>query len=157
MKIAGIDPSSSCTGVSLVEDKRLLLTDAWFKPKTGSAPDRLVNYFLWLQNWLAVNEPDVTVIEFLSVVRNAEATRVISHYQAISALACKLRGCMVIEARVTSARKVALGRGNLSKEESYKMIKSIFTNEDWGRINNSGADRSDATVLALAGLQLAER
>lgn len=157
MKIAGIDPSSSCTGVSLTENKQLLLTDAWHKPKSGSAPDRLVDCFIWLQNWLSANNPDVAVIEFLSVVRNAEATRVISHYQAICALACKLRGIMVIEARVTSARKAALGKGNMSKEESYKKIKTMFPLEDWGRINNGGADRSDATVLALAGLELAER
>jgi Holliday junction resolvasome RuvABC endonuclease subunit len=157
LKIAGIDPSSSCSGVALTEDQKLLLTDAWYKPKSGSAPDRLVDYFLWLQNWLAANTPDVVVIEFLSVIRNAEATRVISHYQAISALACKLRGLLVIEARVTSARKAALGRGNLSKEESYKMIKARFPQEDWGRINNGGADRADATVLALAGLELTER
>lgn len=157
MKIAGIDPSSSCTGVALVEDKSLLLTDAWHKPKTGSAPDRLVNYFLWIQNWLAVNEPDIVAIEFLSVVRNAEATRIISHYQAISALACKLRGILVIEARVTSARKAALGRGDMSKEESYKKIKEMYPLEEWGRINNGGADRADATVLALAALEIAER
>lgn len=157
MKISGIDPSSSCTGVALTENKQLLLTDAWHKPKSGSVPDRLLDCFIWLQNWLAANEPDVAVIEFLSVVRNAEATRVISHYQAISALACKMRGILVIEARVTSARKAALGKGNMSKEESYKKIKAMFPFEDWGRINNGGADRSDATVLALAGLELAER
>lgn len=157
MKIVGIDPSSSCTGVALVENKQLLLTDAWHKPKSGSAPDRLVDCFLWLQNWLSSNNPDVAVIEFLSVVRNAEATRIISHYQSICALACKLRGLLVIEARVTSARKVALGKGNLSKEDSYKMIKKMFPFEDWGNINNGGGDRGDATTLALAGLELAER
>ena len=156
MKIAGIDPSSSCCGVALTEDQKLLRTDAWHKPKTGSPPERLVDYFLWLQSWLAAYEPDVVVIEFLSVVRNAQATRVISHYQAVSALACKLRGIMVIEARVTSARKNALGKGNMSKEEAYKQIKNMFSSEDWGRINNGGADRADATVLALAGLTLAE-
>jgi hypothetical protein len=45
----------------------------------------------------------------------------------------------------------------MSKEESYKKIKEIYPGEDWGRINNGGADRSDALILAMAGLQLAER
>jgi Holliday junction resolvasome RuvABC endonuclease subunit len=74
VKIAGIDPSSSITGVALLENNKLIITDQWNKPKNGSAPDRLVDYFLWIQNWLSTNEPDVAVIEFLSVVRNAEAT-----------------------------------------------------------------------------------
>lgn len=157
MKIAGVDPSSSCTGVALTENDNLILTDAWYKPKNKSSPECLVDYFLWLQSWISANEPDIAVIEFLSVVRNAEATRIISHYQAISVLVCKLRGKMVIESRVTSARKAALGKGNLSKQESYNIIKKRFPQEDWGRIDNGGADRSDALILALAGLKLAER
>lgn len=157
MKILGIDPSSSCTGVALVENNELLKTDAWFKSESGSYSDRLVDYFIWLQSFLSANEPDVSVIEFLSVVRNAEAVRKISHFQGISALACKLRGILIIEARVTSARKVSLGKGNLSKQESYNIIKKKFPNEDWGRIDNGGGDRADALVLALGGITLAEK
>jgi crossover junction endodeoxyribonuclease RuvC len=157
MKIAGIDPSSSITGVALVENNNLLLTDAWYKPKNGSSSDRLVDYFLWLQSWLSANKPDIVVIEFLSVVRNAEAVRVISHYQAASALVCKLRGLLIIEGRVTSARKAALGKGNMSKEEAYKKVKAMYPSHNWGRINDGGADRADALVLALAGPAIAER
>jgi Holliday junction resolvasome RuvABC endonuclease subunit len=123
----------------------------------GSASERLVDYFIWLQSWLAKTEPDVAVIEFLSVVRNANATRVISHYQAISALACKLRGLLVIEGRVTSARKAALGRGNLSKQEAFNIIKKRFPEHEFGRIDKGGGDKSDALVLALAGMRLAEK
>jgi Holliday junction resolvasome RuvABC endonuclease subunit len=157
MKIAGIDPSSSCTGVALTENDKLISTDAWHKPKNKSSPECLVDYFTWLQNWIFANEPDICVVEFLSVTRNAEAVRVISHYQALSVLVCKLRNKMVIEARVSSARKATLGKGNLSKQESYNIIKKRFPQEDWGRIDNGGADRADALILALAGLKLAER
>lgn len=157
MKILGIDPSSSVCGVALVENNDIIKTDCWYKPEGGSSSDRLVDYFIWLQSWLSANEPDIAVIEYLSVVRNAEATRVISHYQAISALVCKLRGLMVIEARVTSARKAALGKGNLSKKDSFALIKKRFPEHDWGRIDNGGGDRTDATVLALAGIEIAEK
>ena len=156
MKIAGVDPSSSITGVALVENDQLVLTDAWHRPKTGSPSERLTTYFLWLQNWLSYSKPDIAVIEYLSVTRNAEATRVISHYQAASAIACKLRGLLVVEARVTSARKASLGKGNMSKEEAYKKVKSLYPDENWGTIKNGGADRADALILALGGISLAE-
>jgi crossover junction endodeoxyribonuclease RuvC len=157
LKIAGIDPSSSCCGVALLENNNLLLTDAWLKTKNKSSSENLVDYFVWLQNWLAYNKPDVAIIEFLSVVRNAEATRKIAHYQAISSLVCKLRGMMVIEARATSARKAALGKGNLSKRECFDQIKKKFPDHKFKRFDGSGADETDATVLALAGPSIAER
>jgi Holliday junction resolvasome RuvABC endonuclease subunit len=156
LKVAGIDPSSSVCGVAITEDEKLLLTDAWFKPKNKSAPERLVDYFIWLQSWLTANEPDIAVVEFLSVERNAESTRMVSHYQAISVLVCKLRGRMVIEARVTSARKVALGRGNMKKEEVYTDIKKKYPQHKFRGFKSGGADETDAVVLSLSA-SLAER
>lgn len=157
MKIAGVDPSSSVCGVALVEDNNLLITDAWVKDKTKSHPENLVGYFIWLQNWLSANEPDVAVIEFLSVTRNAEAARVIAFYQGVSALVCKLRGLLVIEARATSARKASLGKGNLSKKECFALIKKKYPDHVFKRFDSSGADETDATILALGGISLAER
>jgi|ERR1700722_2404657 len=157
MKIAGVDPSSSVCGVALTEDQKLLLTDAWFKDKNKSSSENLVGYFLWLQNWLASTAPDVAVIEFLSVVRNAEATRKIAHYQAISSCVCKLRGLMVIEARATSARKASLGRGNLSKKECFEIIKKKYPDHKFKRFDSSGADETDAVVLSIGGITLAEK
>lgn len=140
-----------------MEDRRLVTTAAWKRPKKGSATQRQMEYFLWLQGWLAANRADMAVIEYLSVERNAQSTRVVSHYQAISALACKLQGLIVIEARVSTARKEALGRGNLSKKEAYEAIKRLIPEHNWGRIDDGGADRADAAVLALAGPAVAER
>ena len=156
MRILGIDPSSSCTGVALTEEDRLLGTDAWYRPKTGSATQRLLEFSIWLEAWIYEAEPDMSVVEYLSVVRNAEATRVISHYQAASALASKRIGLVVIEARVTSARKAVLGKGNLSKEEVFARVKKMYPDHDWGRIDKGGGDRADATILALAGPTIAE-
>lgn len=157
MLIVGIDPSSSICGVALVENQKLLLTDAWFKDKNKSSSENLVFYFIWLQSWLSANKPDIAVIEFLSVVRNAEATRKIAHYQAISNVVCKLRGMLVIEARATSARKAALGKGNLSKKECFETIKKKYPDHLFKRFDSSGADETDACVLALGGITLAEK
>lgn len=156
MRIGGIDPSSTKCGVALVVDDHLDSSAVWVRDKKGTAPQGLHDYFLWLTAWLLVHTPDIVVVEFLSVERNAEAVRKISHYQAVSVLACKLRGITVIEARVTSARKHTLGRGNISKEDAWKEIKRLHPTHDFTRADRGGYDEMDAAVLALAGPKLAE-
>lgn len=156
LRIVGVDPSSSVCGVALVEDGRLLRTDAWKRPKRGSAPERLLDCYLWMVAWILVYRPDMAVIEFLSVERNAKTTRVVSHYQAACTLACKATGLIVIEARVSSARAAALGNGSLSKEDAFKLIREMFPDHDFGR-DDARFDRADATVLGVAGPRVAER
>lgn len=156
MRICGIDPSSTCSGVALVKDGEPVLIDAWDRPKNGSAPARVTEYFLWLRTWVAMNKPDMACIEFLSVERNAQTTRVVSHYQCASVLACKLKGLVVIEARVTSARKAVLGDGSLSKDKVFAEMKRRYPQLDFGRFDRGGGDRADALVLALAGPAIAE-
>lgn len=157
MKIVGIDPSSSVCGLAVIENNDLLITDAWFKDENKSSSENLVSYFTWLQVFLSANKPDIAIIEFLSVVRNAEATRKIAHFQAISSLVCKLRGLLVIEARVTSARKASLGKGNLSKRECFDLIKKKFPDHKFNRFDRSGSDETDAVVLALGSMKIAEK
>jgi Holliday junction resolvasome RuvABC endonuclease subunit len=156
MRVLGVDPSSSICGVALVEDGILLEIDAWHRPKNGSAPERLLAYQEWFTAWTMVRHPHIACIEFLSVERNAQTTRVISHYQAVSAVVCKKQGMLIVEARVTSARKAALGDGSLSKEKAFALIKQRFPEYDFGRIDKGGGDKSDAVVLALAATSLAE-
>jgi Holliday junction resolvasome RuvABC endonuclease subunit len=156
MKILGVDPSSSCTGVALLDGGELVSTDAWHRPKTGSAPERLLFFFEWLSGWVIRNRPDLAAIEFLSVERNAQATRIVAQYQAAAAIACKRNGLIVVEGRVTSARKIALGNGSLAKKDAFLMIRKMYPDHDFGRFDGGGADKADALVMALAGPALAE-
>lgn len=156
MRTVGIDPSSSCSGVALLDGDALVLTDAWKRPKSGSSPERLKLYFDWLTFWLLVNKPDVAAIEFLSVERNAQTTRVVSHYQAASAIACKRQGLIVVEGRVSSARKIALGNGGLAKKDAFIAVKGLFPDHDFGHFDKGGSDKADAVVMALAASTLAE-
>lgn len=128
----------------------------WDRPKNGSAPQRLDDYFTWLMSWLTFNKPDLACIEFLSVERNAQTTRVVSHYQAASVIACKRKGLVVVEARATSARKAVLGNGALSKQAAFDIIKKRYPEILLGRFDKGGGDKSDALILALAGPAIAE-
>lgn len=156
MRIEGIDPSSSICGTALVIDGSLNSSSHWKKEKSVSDPDGLYKYFLWLNSRLIADYPDIAIVESLSVTRNAIAVRKISHYQAVSVLTCKLRGILVIEARVSSARKHALGNGNLSKEEAWAMMRVQHVNHSFNLAKSGGYDEMDAAVLALAGPAIAE-
>lgn len=183
MKIIGIDPSSSLSGVALVEyhyssgTYKILWTKTWAKDKSKSDPENLYRYFKWLKDeaLIEVQPPTLTkddaeagmrqwsvpvsnfaCVEFLSVTRNAQTSRMVSHYQAASVLACKELGMTVVEARVSSARKEALGRAG-SKDEAWDEIKKLYPHHTFKRKTSGGTDEADAVVLAMAARGLAER
>jgi len=155
--VAGIDPSSACTGVALVEDDKVLEVGCWEVMKTGSKGDKLVNYFSWLMAWLVAKDPDMVCVEDLHVTRNAKTAMVLARYQCVSVIVPKLRGLLVVETPVTTARLQALGRGDYSKAEAWKIIKDRFPEHDFGNQSDGpGGDKADAVVLALAAKTIAE-
>lgn len=159
MRVLGIDPSSAICGVALLNHKgekpQIEHTWTWHKNKSKSSPWNLADYYEWLTHICAF-DIDMACVEFLSVERNAQTTRKVSHYQAVSALACKQNGLMVIEARVSSARKEALGRGDLPKEAAWQAVKKLYPDWEFQRADRGGYDEADAVVLALAGPGIAE-
>ncbi len=99
----------------------------------------------------------VAVIEFLTVSRNAKTTRVLSHYQAASVIACKQASMTVVEAGVKTARRLVLGNGSVAKEEAYATIRKRYPDHKFKPKTRGGYDEADAVVLALAGEGLIER
>jgi Holliday junction resolvasome RuvABC endonuclease subunit len=157
MRIIGVDPSSTVCGIAVVDTPRTVVAvDHWERDRNSSHPERLVSYYNWLQARLLTHQPDMAVVEMLGVERNAIATRKISYYQGVSALTCKLSGLMVIEARVSTVRKIVLGNGNMSKDEAWSTMRAMHPNL-FSAKNAGGADEMDALVLALAGISAAER
>lgn len=157
MKILGIDPSSSITGNALIDGNKILSTDNWKKNNTKSDVWNLWDYYEWQVFQIKSAKPDMAAIEFLSVSRNMNSVRVVSHYQAAAALACKANNLMVIEARVSSARKEALGRGNMSKDEAWEAVKKMFPNHKFSAKTRGGTDEADALVIAIAAPGIAEK
>lgn len=174
MRWIGIDPSSSLSAYALVDvnatwdvvdgdkfyESRILTHGIWKKNDKASDPENLSQYKDWLVGELTLGDgrpiADFACIEFLSITRNAQTTRKVSHYQAASVLACKEARMMVIEARVSSARATAIGKSG-SKDEAWEAIKKMFPDYQFPRKTSGGTDVTDSVVLALAGRNLAER
>jgi Holliday junction resolvasome RuvABC endonuclease subunit len=160
MKVLGIDPSSSISAYAVVEhlskEVNLLDTGIWKKEDRKSPAWNLHDYFLTVITWCEKSEADMACVESLSVTRNAQASRVISHYQAASVIACKECGLTVVEARATSARREALGSGKLSKDEAWLMVKKMFPDHQFRAKTSGGTDEADAAVLGVACPGIAE-
>lgn len=162
MKCLGIDPASGISAAALVNGKQELeKTFVWKKTESKSDAWNLHDYYHWLldviQNPFGGTIAEMACVEFLKVSRNAQTTRKLSHYQAASVLACKESGLVVIEASASEARKEALGRGDLSKEDAFKQVKKLYPGHKFLRADQGGYDESDATVLGRSGPGLAER
>lgn len=156
LKVLGIDPSSSSSGGASVEKGKLLRTMLWKKTQGRSHPWNLHDFFETVELWIAEEEPDVACIESLSVARGAKVTRVLAFFQAGAVLACKECGIPVIELRVSSARKIALGNGGLAKEEAHAAVKQMFPKHKFRAYNQGGNDETDAVVLGVAGPEATE-
>lgn len=158
MRALGVDPSSSCVGLSLVVDGDLVWTRIWkpSKPKDTHA-NKLKEYEGWLKFQVRLANPDIAAVEKLRHTRNANAARVISYYEGVSLLVCAKRVVIVKSIQVTQARSHSLGRGNLSKEDSFKAVKRLFPSHKFRHFDQGGGDESDATILAISAPSVAEQ
>lgn len=158
MRVLGIDPSSACVGLSLVVDQKLKWTRVW-KPSNVKAPHstRLKEYRKWLIQQIKLANPDIAAVEKLRHARGTDTIRVIAYYEGVSLEACSSRVVIVKHIQVTTARSHSLGRGNLGKQDSFKLVKRMFPNHKFKHFDQGGADESDATILAIAAPSVSER
>ena len=163
MRILGIDPSSTFCGIAVIDTPdEILKVEHWTRDKNRSHPQGFLDYYNWLGWRIVMAKPHMAVIEMGSYASgqggkgNFQAIQAVSFYQAISALCCKLNDVIVIENRVTSARKAVLGNGALSKDQTWAVMRERYP-KLFSAKTSGGLDEMDALVLALSGERAAER
>lgn len=151
MKVMGVDVSSSSTGLTVIEDGQLVESTIW-KPlnKKALASDRLFEYGQWIGNKLYAHRPDLVAVTSTSFSRNIHTTRVISRYEGVTIDKAKLYSADVVEAKDSTARKLVLSRGNLSKEEAYQEVRLLEPDYPFLPFKKGGDDQTDAWVMAKA-------
>lgn len=163
MRVLGIDPSSTFCGAAVIETPdEVVKVDHWERDKNRSHPQGFIDYYNWL-GWRIIKwKPDMAVIEMGAYVTgkggkgNFQAMQAVSFYQAVSVLTCKINGLIVVETRVTSARKAVLGNGALSKDQTWLTMKERYP-KLFSFKTRGGLDEMDALVLALSGERATER
>jgi Holliday junction resolvasome RuvABC endonuclease subunit len=156
-KTLGVDPSSSCTGICLVENNEPVAVGIWKPSSQKALPScRLTEYYGWITRKIELGNPDIVSIEIIAFNRSHQTTRILSRYESATIIAAVLAGCKVVELRVSDARKQILSKGNLSKQQAYDEVTQRYPDINWGDFDKGGADKTDACVIALAGQQSKE-
>lgn len=152
MRVLGIDPSSTSTGLAVVTDGKPEVIGA-YRPEGKTALDRLFNFYAFIENLSSGLKPDVAGIEELTIFRNKNTTRVLSHFQAAGAIACQKAGAKVTWIRPAVARRTVFKR-NLDKQGAYERIVKWFPDYTFKPFGQGGDDETDALVLALSAPRL---
>lgn len=147
--VLGVDPSSSRTGICLVDGEKIIAKGSWSPSRKKDTPSvRLTEFYSWMNKKLEFEAPKLTVVEIIAFNRSHQTTRILSRYEGATIIAATMWGSDIYEARVSEGRKVVLGKGNLSKEESVEQVSAMYPEFTFNH------DEADALVLALYGTHM---
>lgn len=149
MRTLGIDPSSSVTGIALVEDFQLRSVHLWMA-KGKDVASNLLRFKSQIESSHWSSHIDSICVEKVSVTINMNAVRRIAYMEAIALLIAEEMGCSSAHINPTHARKVVFGKGNIKKDEVYEHIVDAYPTIRFLPFKNGGSDQTDAVVLALA-------
>lgn len=144
--ILGVDPSSTCTGLAKKKGNKYVYKDIWKRNDKKNLSWNLVSYGEFLESLFPAQ---VVVIEDLSVPLNLDTVKKISYFQGLTIYIAEKWGAEVVLLRPSTARKAALGKGNLNKQEVYDKISE---QHELLPFKKGGGDQSDAIVLVEAYL-----
>jgi crossover junction endodeoxyribonuclease RuvC len=153
IKIIGIDPGLSATGVGIVKGMGLKIDDFSFgsihTSKNTSLPNRLDQIFSNLLVVLKDEKPDLMVVEdVFSVQKFPKAGITLGKVSGVVLLAGFRFDVPVTEVPVREAKQVLTGNGNATKMQLEKAVRSLLNLTTPIRPYHA----SDAMGLALLGL-----
>lgn len=144
MKIIGVDPSSSSSGVAIMTDDIVKKAFTWERNLKLTLELDMLLFHRELVNFMKY-ETDLMVVEKVSVQWNVNTIRRIAYYEAAAMMAAAHYGCRCISVQATKARRLVFGKGNLSKEASAELVRERYPKR------TLTLDECDAVVLGLAG------
>lgn len=153
IKIIGIDPGLSSTGIGIVKGRGLKVEEYAFgsinTSRSHTLPERLDNIFSRLKSLLADAKPDLMVIEdVFSLDKYPKSGINLGKVTGVILLSACHANIPVIEVAVREVKHVLTGNGNASKEQLELTVRRLLSLAD--RIKPYHA--SDAIALALLGL-----
>jgi crossover junction endodeoxyribonuclease RuvC len=153
IKIIGIDPGLSATGIGIVQGNRSTITGYSFgsinTSKNNSLPDRLNQIYSKLLSVLKSEAPDKMVVEdVFSLEKYPKSGIALGQVSGVVMLAGHRSEVTSVEVPVREAKQVLTGNGNARKQQLEEAVRH--------RLNHKMPIRpfhaSDALGLALIGL-----
>ncbi|MGD8992600.1 MAG: crossover junction endodeoxyribonuclease RuvC [Desulfobacterales bacterium] len=153
VKIIGIDPGLSATGIGIVSGSGSKIDSYSFgcihTTKFTPLPGRLDKIFSKLYQLLKSEIPDLMVIEDVySLNRYPKSGIILGQVTGVIQLAGFRAAIPALEVTVREAKQILTGNGNASKAQFEKAVRHCLNHK--ARIKPVHA--SDATGLALIGL-----
>ena len=153
MKVVGIDPGLSSTGVGIVQGNGFKVDSFSFgsieTSKNTPLPDRLDNIYSGLLSLLQKEQPDLLAIEdVFSLKKYPRSGITLGQVSGVILLAGYRSRVKAIKIPVREAKQVLTGNGNADKKQMEKAVRHQLNLKN--RIQPDHA--SDALGLALIGL-----
>jgi crossover junction endodeoxyribonuclease RuvC len=153
IKIIGIDPGLSSTGVGIIVGRGLKIMQYSFgsitTSKNHTLPERLNHIYSKLLSLLENEKPDIMIIEdIFSLEKYPKSGINLGKVTGVILLSAYRAGISATEVAVREVKHVLTGNGNAGKEQLELTVRRFLKSENPIRPYHA----SDAIALALLGL-----
>lgn len=148
MKILGVDPGLTKTGLGIIEVKNNSLHFIASTTIHTSASDpltkRLQHFHDHLIEFVQIHQPDEAAIEETFINTNPTSSLKLGHARGALMLSLGLCGLKVAEYSTTAVKKAVVGVGRAEKHQIQMMIKILLP-----KANFKSEDEADALAVAV--------
>ncbi len=148
MKILGVDPGLTKTGLGIIEVKNNSLhfiasTTIHTKPSEPLS-ERLQIFHKSLTEFIQIHQPDEAAIEETFINTNPTSSLKLGHARGALILSLGLCGLKVSEYSATAVKKTIVGVGRAEKQQVQMMIKILLPKAGF-----QSEDEADALAVAI--------
>lgn len=148
MKIIGVDPGLTKTGLGIIEIKNntlsFIASQTIYSKSSDSLATRLKHFHESLTDFIKIHQPDVAAIEETFVNSNPATSLKLGHARGALILSLSLSGLKVAEYSPTAIKKAVTGVGRADKNQIQMMIKVLLPKSDF-----KTEDEADALATAI--------
>ena len=148
MRIIGVDPGLTKTGIGIIEVKNNSLSFIASSTIYSSASDpiahRLQHFHDSLSDIIKLHQPHEAAIEETFVNQNPLSSLKLGHVRGSLILGLGLHGLKVSEYSATSVKKAVVGVGRAEKNQVGMMIKILLPKAEF-----KTEDEADALAIAI--------
>jgi crossover junction endodeoxyribonuclease RuvC len=148
MKILGIDPGLTKTGLGIIEVRNnnlfFIASKTIHTSSSNPLADRLSNLHKSLVEFVQIYKPDEAAIEETFINENPTSSLKLGHARGSLILSAALCGLKVSEYSTTSVKKSVVGIGRADKNQIMMMMKILLPKADF-----KSEDEADALAVAI--------
>ena len=148
MRIIGIDPGLTKTGIGIIEAKNNSLSfisaHTIYSSPSDPIAHRLNHFHTSLIDIIKLHKPDLVAIEETFVNKNPLSSLKLGHVRGALILTSAICNLKVFEYSSTAVKKAIVGVGRAEKEQIQMMVKILLPKAEF-----KTEDEADALAIAI--------